>query len=91
MSKCQRTSVDRVGVRTSSVNARCGWCDGCAFLHAQAFFSPNLTGGSVFATLNSADNGIHKTYGNLGGSSNHSDGPAYGHSAAAGLLRLDRQ
>jgi hypothetical protein len=37
-----------------------------AFLHAQAFFGPNLTGGSVFATLNSADNGIRKTYGNLG-------------------------
>ena len=36
------------------------------FLHAQAFVGPNLTSGSVFATLNSADNGIRKTYGNLG-------------------------
>ena len=37
-----------------------------AFLHAQAFFGPNLTGGSVFATLNSAENGIRKSFGNLG-------------------------
>ena len=37
-----------------------------AFLHAQAFFGPNLTGGSVFATLNAADNGIRKRYRNLG-------------------------
>jgi hypothetical protein len=37
-----------------------------AFLHGQAFFGPNLTGGSVFATLNSAANGIRKRYGNLG-------------------------
>jgi hypothetical protein len=37
-----------------------------AFLHGQAFFRPNLTGGSVFATLNSAANGIRKRYGNLG-------------------------
>ena len=37
-----------------------------AFLHAQAFFGPNLTGGSVFATLNSVDNGIRKRYRNLG-------------------------
>ena len=37
-----------------------------AFLHAQAFFGPNLTGGRVFATLNAADNGIWKRFGNLG-------------------------
>ena len=37
-----------------------------ALLHGRAFFGPNMTGGSVFATLNSVDNGIRKRYRNLG-------------------------
>lgn len=37
-----------------------------AFDHAKAFFGPNLTGGVVIATLNSADNAISKPFRALG-------------------------
>lgn len=37
-----------------------------ALLHGRAFFGPNMTGGTVIATLNSADNAISKRFGNLG-------------------------
>ena len=37
-----------------------------ALLHAQAFFGPNITGGVVIATLNSAENAVEKRFGNLG-------------------------
>ena len=37
-----------------------------ALIHGQAFFGPNLTGGSIFVTLNSADNALWRRFGSLG-------------------------